>query len=59
MIAFRDPNGFRPLCIGKTNDGAWCVSSESCALDAIGAKFVRDVLPGEIVTIDMNGVHSN
>lgn len=59
MIAFRDPNGFRPLCIGKTSDGAYCVSSESCALDAIGASFVRDVLPGEIVTIDMNGVHSN
>ena len=59
MIAFRDPNGFRPLCIGKTNDGAWCVSSESCALDAIGADFVRDVLPGEIVTIDENGIHSN
>lgn len=59
LIAFRDPNGFRPLCIGKTIDGAWCVSSESCALDSIGAKFVRDVLPGEIVTIDMNGVHSN
>ena len=59
LIAFRDHNGFRPLCIGKTDDGAWCVSSESCALDTIGAHFVRDVLPGEIVTIDMNGVHSN
>lgn len=59
MIAFRDPNGFRPLCIGKTADGAWCVSSESCALDTLGAKFVRDVLPGEIVTIDTNGIHSN
>lgn len=59
MIAFRDPNGFRPLCLGKTNDGAWCVSSESCALDAIGANFVRDILPGEIITIDMDGVHSN
>ncbi|MGN0458627.1 MAG: amidophosphoribosyltransferase [Eubacterium sp.] len=59
MIAFRDPNGFRPLCIGKTADGAWCVSSESCALDTLGAKFVRDVLPGEIVTIDANGIHSN
>ena len=59
LIAFRDPNGFRPLSIGKTDDGAWCVSSESCALDTIGAHFVRDVLPGEIVTIDMNGVHSN
>ncbi len=59
LIAFRDPNGFRPLCIGKTADGAWCVSSESCALDTIGADFVRDVLPGEIVTIDMQGIHSN
>lgn len=59
MIAFRDPNGFRPLCIGKTKDGAWCVSSESCALDTIGADFVRDVLPGEIVTFDDNGIHSN
>lgn len=59
MIAFRDPNGFRPLCIGKTPDGAWCVSSESCALDTIGAKFIRDVIPGEIVTIDINGLHSN
>lgn len=59
MIAFRDPNGFRPLCIGRTEDGAWCVSSESCALDTIGAQFVRDVLPGEIVTIDMDGLHSN
>lgn len=59
MIAFRDPNGFRPLCIGKTPDGAWCVSSESCALDTIGAKFIRDVKAGEIVTFDLNGIHSN
>lgn len=59
LIAFRDPNGFRPLCIGKTPDGAWCVSSESCALDTIGARFVRDVLPGEIVAIDEFGLHSN
>lgn len=59
MIAFRDPNGFRPLCIGETGDGAYCVSSESCALDTIGAKFIRDVLPGEIVTIDKDGIHSN
>lgn len=40
-------------------DGGWCVSSESCALDTLGAEFVRDVLPGEIVTIDSDGVHSN
>lgn len=59
MIAFRDPNGFRPLCLGKTYDGAYCVSSESCALDSIGAKFIRDIEPGEIVTIDLDGVHSN
>lgn len=58
MIAFRDPNGFRPLCIGKTTDGAICVASESCALDTIGAHFVRDVLPGEIVVISSEGIKS-
>ncbi len=49
MIAFRDPNGFRPLCIGRLNGGAYCVASESCALDAVGAELVRDVKPGEII----------
>ena len=44
------PLGFRPLCIGELPDG-WAVASESCALDAIGARFVRDVEPGEVVTI--------
>lgn len=58
LIAFRDPNGFRPLCIGKTQDGAWCISSESCALDTLGAEFLRDVRPGEIVTVDKEGLHS-
>lgn len=58
MIAFRDPNGFRPLCIGKTDDGAWCVSSESCALDTVGAKFVRDIKPGEITVFSNEGVRS-
>lgn len=58
LIAFRDPNGFRPLCIGKTHDGAWCISSESCALDTLGAEFLRDVRPGEIVTVDKEGLHS-
>ena len=58
LIAFRDPNGFRPLCLGKTNDGAWVVSSESCALDSVGAEFVRDVKPGEIVVIGSDGVRS-
>ena len=50
LIAARDPYGFKPLCIGK-RDNAYIVASESCALDTIGAEFIRDVLPGEIVTI--------
>lgn len=50
LIAARDPQGFRPLCIGK-RDNAYVVASESCALDTIGATFIRDVEPGEIVTI--------
>ena len=53
LIAARDPNGFRPLCIGQLPDGSgWAFASESCALDAVGARFVRDVLPGEIVVAD-------
>lgn len=51
MILFRDPNGFRPLCIGKTADGAIAAASESCALEAVGAEFMRDVRPGEIVVV--------
>ncbi len=50
LIAARDPYGFKPLCIGK-RDNAYIVTSESCALDTIGAEFIRDVLPGEVVTI--------
>ena len=50
LIAARDPFGFKPLCIGK-RDNAYMVSSETCALETIGAEFVRDVLPGEVVTI--------
>jgi amidophosphoribosyltransferase len=57
IIGVRDPNGFRPLCIGKLEDN-FCLASESCALDTIGAEFIRDVEPGEIVTIDKNGLHS-
>ena len=57
FIAARDPNGFRPLCIGTVEDG-YVFASESCALDAIGAKFVRDVEPGEIVVVDKNGLRS-
>ncbi len=50
LIGARDPYGFRPLCIGR-RDNIYLLSSESCALDTVGATFVRDVLPGEIVTI--------
>ncbi|MHC4644762.1 MAG: amidophosphoribosyltransferase [Planctomycetota bacterium] len=56
--AARDPHGIRPLCIGQTAKGACVVASETCALDAIGAKFVREVEPGEIVRLDDNGLHS-
>ena len=54
LIAARDPFGFKPLCIGK-RDNAYIVTSETCALDTIGAEFVRDVKPGEVVTITPNG----
>jgi amidophosphoribosyltransferase len=58
MEACRDPWGVRPLALGKTSDGFWCVASETCAFDAIGAEYVREILPGEIVRIDDNGLHS-
>lgn len=57
LIAARDPNGFRPLCMGETDDGV-VFASESCALDAVGAKFVRDVKPGEVIVADADGVRS-
>lgn len=49
LIAVRDPHGFRPLCYGKMDDGSYVVASESCALQAVGAEFVRDLEPGEIL----------
>lgn len=58
LIAARDPQGFRPLCMGETETGAIVFASESCALDSIGAKFIRDVEAGEIIIVDENGVHS-
>lgn len=58
LIGARDPFGFRPLCIGK-RDNCYVLASESCALDAVSAEFVRDVEPGEIVTIDKRGLHSD
>ena len=56
LIAVRDPHGFRPLCMGELRDGSVVFASESCALDAIGARFLRDVRPGEIVVADARGV---
>ena len=58
LLAVRDKNGFRPLCYGMTEDGTYIVASESCALDSVGAQFIRDVRPGEIVVFDENGVNS-
>ena len=58
LIGARDPYGFRPLCIGR-RDNAWILASETCALDTIGAEFVRDVEPGEIVTITKDGIRSD
>ncbi len=57
MIGVRDPYGFRPLVLGKVDD-AWVLASETCALDLIHAKYIRDVAPGEIVVINRNGVQS-
>ena len=56
--AARDPYGIRPLCIGQTEEGNYVVASESCAFDAIGAKLIREVEPGEIVTLDKTGLSS-
>lgn len=58
LIGARDPFGFKPLCIGK-RENAYFLASETCALDTVGAEFVRDVLPGEIVTITSKGIESD
>jgi amidophosphoribosyltransferase len=57
LIAARDPHGFRPLCIGKLDD-AFVIASESCALDIVGAEYIRDVKPGELILIDENGLET-
>lgn len=57
LIGVRDPKGIRPLCIGKLDD-AYILCSESCAVDAVGGEFIRDVRPGEIVIIDKDGLRS-
>ncbi|MBO4284428.1 MAG: amidophosphoribosyltransferase [Clostridia bacterium] len=58
LICARDPHGFRPLCYGKTPDGTYVVASESCALRAVGAGFIRDVEPGEVLVFSRDGVVS-
>jgi amidophosphoribosyltransferase len=57
IIAARDPRGFRPLALGKLN-GGWVVASETCAFDLVGAEYIRDVEPGEIIIIDAQGYRS-
>jgi amidophosphoribosyltransferase len=58
LIAARDPHGFRPLALGRLGEGAWAVTSETCALDLIGATYVREVEPGEILIINAHGQRS-
>ena len=58
VVGLRDPHGFRPLSLGSLPDGGWVLSSETAALDLVGARFVREVEAGEMVVIDASGVHS-
>ena len=58
LIAVRDPHGYRPLCYGMTGDGRYVIASESCALDAVGAHFIRDIRPGEVMVFSREGVTS-
>ncbi len=58
LMAVRDPGGFRPLCLGKLNNGAWVVASETCALDLIEAEYIRDIKPGEVLIINKDGMRS-
>jgi len=57
LFGLRDPHGVRPLCLGKL-DSSYIIASESCALDVLGAEFIRDIQPGEMVMIDKDGIHS-
>lgn len=58
LVAVRDPGGFRPLCLGQFDNGAWVVASETCALDLIAAEYIRDIEPGEVLIIDKDGMRS-
>lgn len=55
VYGVRDPNGFRPLCIGRLSDGGYAIASESCALGTVGAEYIRAVAPGEIIRLDAAG----
>src|SRR5438874_2245609 len=57
LVAFRDPRGMRPLCIGRL-DGDWVVASETCALDLVGAEFEREIRPGELIVVDADGMQA-
>lgn len=57
LVAALDPNGFRPLSIGQMKNGAWVISSETCAFEVIGAEWVRDMQPGEVIVFDDAGMH--
>jgi amidophosphoribosyltransferase len=59
LIGVRDPLGVRPLVLGRLGDNAWALSSETCALDIIGAEFVREIEPGEMVVIEDGKVNSS
>ena len=59
LIAARDPRGMRPLSLGRIGDDGWVVASETCVFDGIGAQFVRDVEPGEVIMVDADGLHSD
>ncbi|MFW6287085.1 MAG: amidophosphoribosyltransferase, partial [Candidatus Sumerlaeota bacterium] len=59
LIAVRDPQGIRPLALGELDNGGYVVASETCAMDILDAKYVRDIEPGEIVTITEEGIHSD
>lgn len=59
LIAARDKDGLRPLCMGRTNKGAWVVASETCALDIVGAAYERDIAPGEVVMATFDSYYSS
>ncbi len=59
LIAVRDPHGMHPLCFGQRNDGEYVVASETCALQSVGASYIRDVKPGEVVVFSKDGIRTN